>query len=72
MHIVNVKVLSPVLALVGALLFCGLETSDLSLYDNSPCSPDSSGCGQLIGAIGVECESPVETSTWGRIKATFE
>lgn len=39
----------------------------------SPCLPESSPCGQLVGALGEGCEVPTLTvnSTWGRIKTRF-
>jgi len=55
-------------------LFC-METSSLSpwtLQSDSPCAPEhSGGCG-LIGAWPVDCApTPVEPSSWGRIKALY-
>jgi len=38
-------------------LFCDEDAGDVATYDDSPCSPDSSGCGELIGACGVGCFS---------------
>jgi hypothetical protein len=52
--------------------FCGEEVGDYRLFDTSPCSEALSLCGQLIGAYDVACDSPVESSSWGRIKATYE
>lgn len=53
-------------------LFCGPEESAWTLRDDSPCAADNSlGCGQ-IGAWGVGCGAvPVETTSWGRLKADF-
>jgi len=52
--------------------FCDAPSGDLTLYNTSPCAPDNSSCGQLIGAEDVDCFTAVEPSSWGRIKATFE
>jgi hypothetical protein len=58
-------------------LVCGAAPTtegDYHLQSNSPCLPESSPCGELIGALGVGCEpppSPVEGMTWGRIKARW-
>jgi hypothetical protein len=53
--------------------FCDLANEDLQIALGSPCSAEHapSGCGQ-IGALGTACgESPIERSTWGRIKARY-
>ena len=52
-------------------LFCDPEEGDFTIYDTSPCAPDSSGCGQLIGALGVDCITPVEAASWGRVKSLY-
>ena len=45
---------------------------DYTLSSDSPCLPESSPCGELIGAFDVGCDAPAPVSTtWGRIKATF-
>lgn len=53
-------------------LFCDAITGDLTLHADSPCSPgQSGGCG-LIGAWDVGCDpTPVESGSWGSIKARF-
>jgi hypothetical protein len=56
-------------------LFCDLEGGDYSLEAESPClpgqHPDGAACG-LIGAFGAGCEStPIERTSWGRIKALY-
>jgi len=53
-------------------LFCDAPSGDLTLYDTSPCTSANSPCGQTIGAHDVGCETAVEPSSWGRIKASFE
>jgi predicted outer membrane repeat protein len=42
------------------------------LHANSPCAPENSPCGELIGSAGVGCDaSVVESVSWGRIKALY-
>lgn len=52
---------------------CGSPGGDYTLSAASPCTPESSPCGRLIGALGVGCVPPtvVERGTWGWIKAPF-
>jgi len=52
-------------------LFCGAETGDLRLHADSPCAAEMSQWGILIGAWDVGCGSPVQTTSWGRIKAMY-
>jgi len=42
--------------------FCDPTIGNLYLWADSPCSPDSSECGILIGAYGVECLTDVDDS----------
>ena len=53
-------------------LFChhANPSEHYSLHSDSPCAPDSNpDCGG-IGALGVGCgATPVQTITWGRVKA---
>jgi predicted outer membrane repeat protein len=44
-----------------------------SLHDGSPCLPESSPCGELVGAFGEGCGAitPIREATWGAIKARF-
>jgi hypothetical protein len=52
-------------------LFCDRPGGDFTIDAASPCAPaHSGGCG-LIGALGVDCDSPVEATSWGAIKARF-
>jgi hypothetical protein len=56
-------------------LFCDLEGGDYTLDAASPClpgqHPDGVECGR-IGALGLGCgATPVETTTWGRIKGAY-
>lgn len=57
-------------------LFCDLYVDDLGLCANSPCLPEQPGnpWGEQVGAHGQGCggcDSPVESVTWGTIKAMF-
>ena len=55
-------------------LFCGDDDPLMRhlLHANSPCAPENNpGCGG-IGTLGVGCEAtPVETISWGSLKARF-
>ncbi len=54
-------------------MFCDAEAGDLTLRPESPCAPAHSpgDCG-LIGAREVGCvDTPVEITSWGRVKSTF-
>ncbi len=54
-------------------LFCGPDTGDLTISMYSPCAPEHApaGCGG-IGALGTSCGvTPIETTTWGRLKLRF-
>ena len=43
--------------------FCDTIVSDYSLKSSSPCAPDNNSCGELIGALEVECvQTDVEES----------
>ena len=55
-------------------LFCDREGGDYSLCANSPCLPGNNPWGVTIGAYGegcASCDSPVEATSWGAIKAMF-
>ena len=55
-------------------LFCGFWEGDLTLCANSPCLPPYNPWGILIGAHDAGCEScdtPVERTSWGTIKAMY-
>lgn len=56
-------------------LFCMQENQvePYSLHQGSPCLPDDSPCAELIGAFGEGCGpvTPVESATWGTLKAMF-
>lgn len=47
---------------------------DYSLFSDSPCLPQNSPCGLLIGALGEGCVPPTATlpTSWGRIKRMFQ
>ncbi|MEE8573257.1 MAG: right-handed parallel beta-helix repeat-containing protein [Gemmatimonadota bacterium] len=54
-------------------LFCGEDNPDepLTLHSDSPCAGENNPACGLVGAWGVGCESPVEMTSWGAIKAMF-
>ena len=56
-------------------LFCMDDNPEVpySLHEGSPCLPESSPCGQLVGAFGLGCGpvSAVEDMTWGAIKTMY-
>ena len=52
-------------------LFCE-EPDDVYAVDAaSPCLAANNGCGVLMGVNGQGCGSPVESTTWGVIKAMY-
>jgi hypothetical protein len=57
-------------------LFCDVDGGDFTLQADSPClpgqHPDGADC-DLIGALGEGCggSTPVETTSWGRIKELY-
>jgi hypothetical protein len=54
-------------------LFCKPEDEDLHLQEDSPCapfSPPNAGC-DLIGALVVDCGTPIERTSWSSAKALF-
>lgn len=55
-------------------LFCDIGGDDFSLCADSPCLPGYNTWGELVGAYAdgcPGCDSPVEASTWGCIKALY-
>ena len=55
-------------------LFCDFYDHDFTLCTNSPCLPGGNPWGELIGAHDTacgDCDSPVEGSSWGAIKAMY-
>ena len=55
-------------------LFCDDEADDYTLCDNSTAVDYNNIWTEQIGAYGSgcpECESPVEVTTWGAVKALF-
>ncbi len=57
-------------------LFCDMAGWDLTLCSNSPCLPGApeNPWGELVGVYGSgcgDCDSPVEQSSWGSIKAMY-
>jgi hypothetical protein len=52
-------------------LFCDMLGGDLTIDVASPCtSANSGGCG-LIGALDIGCDTAVEATSWGAIKARY-
>lgn len=51
--------------------FCGIEVADYRLFATSKCLAGFSPCGSLVGAFGEGCDSPVEKTSWGVIKAMW-
>jgi hypothetical protein len=51
--------------------FCWFEEADYRLYDTSDCLPGESPCGALVGAYGQACDSPIEGTSWGKVKALY-
>jgi len=39
--------------------FCNPDSADYYIYNYSPCAPENSGNGELIGALGVGCSTDV-------------
>jgi hypothetical protein len=56
-------------------LFCLEENAEapLALHSDSPCLPEWSPCGELVGALDSGCVpgAPVEERSWGTIKGAF-
>jgi predicted outer membrane repeat protein len=56
-------------------LFCLGENPDApyTLHQGSPCLPDGSPCGELVGALGDGCDpvTVVRDVSWGAVKALF-
>jgi len=55
--------------------FCGMLSGDLTLCSNSWALPDNNGWSVQMGAHGDggcgERDSPVEETTWGRVKGLY-
>jgi len=55
-------------------LLCGIAAGDFTLCANSPCLPANNQWSEAIGAHNEgcpPCSSPVESVTWGAIKALY-
>ncbi len=53
-------------------LFCDAEEFDLTLHVVSPCLPESSPCGELVGALGLGCGvTGVTARSWSEIKGLY-
>jgi hypothetical protein len=54
--------------------FCGFSVWDFTLCANSPCLPENNAWSVQVGAHGqgcADCDTPVETTSWGAIKALY-
>jgi hypothetical protein len=51
--------------------FCNWELANYWLYDTSPCAWGNNSCDGQVGMYGVNCDSPVEAKSWGRVKALY-
>jgi len=55
-------------------LLCDISARDVRLCADSPCQPSGNDWSELVGCYGQGCPpcgSPVETISWGAIKAIF-
>ncbi|MBC8450987.1 hypothetical protein H8D73_02105 [bacterium] len=50
---------------------CWFAIGDYRLFNTSPCLPGGHDCGVLLGAYSQGCDSPVEKTSWGRVKASW-
>ena len=46
-------------------LFCDQGSHDYYIFDDSPCAPDHSPCGELIGVYGVNCYGAPDLAVTG-------
>lgn len=51
---------------------CDLPAFLFRISDTSPCAPQNNQWGVLIGAGDVGCTSPVDYTSWGRIKILYQ
>jgi len=51
--------------------FCDWDDADYRLFDTSPCLEAYSPCTQSVGRWGLGCDSPVERTSWGMLKALY-
>ncbi len=52
--------------------FCDAESGDFSLREDSPCLPPNNSWNELVGALGLGCDtSIVQPTSWGALKARF-
>jgi predicted outer membrane repeat protein len=62
------------LNLYGDPLFCNVYQGDFALCENSQARPENNPWGVLMGSCSQQCgpcESPVQWTSWGRIKARY-
>jgi predicted outer membrane repeat protein len=52
-------------------LFCGASSGNFYLDVASPCTAANAPSCDLIGAWGIDCDTPVQAQSWGAIKAMY-
>ena len=52
-------------------LFCGAATGNFYIDVASPCTANNAPACGLIGAWGIDCDTPVRAESWGAIKAIY-
>ena len=52
-------------------LFCDAEGGDLTLDVPSPCCAENNQACGLVGAWDIGCDTPVDHTSWGALKAMF-
>jgi hypothetical protein len=50
---------------------CDRDNADYRLFDTSPCLAANNPCSNLVGGFGQGCDSPVEDTSWGVLKAMW-
>jgi len=51
--------------------FCDPDLDDFTLRNDSPCAPENSDCGVLMGAWPVGCSTSTSDLTWSAIKTLY-
>ena len=51
--------------------FCDLDNADYRLFDTSPCLAANTPCSERVGRWTEACDSPVERTSWGAVKALW-
>lgn len=52
-------------------LFCDESSDDYTIDAQSPCAPDNNDCLTLMGSQRVGCGTPIETTSWSRLKDAY-